>query len=82
MSGLMAGALKGCFGQLSWTHVVDFRCRGAAALPLQDGTFLAPTTTGFRRPVARTWRMFCDCLGHHQRDQRWSREKQFPEVTS
>ena len=22
---------------LRWTHVVDFRCRGAAALPLQDG---------------------------------------------
>lgn len=22
--------------------------------------------------AARTWRMFCDCLGHHQRDQHWS----------
>lgn len=30
------GALKDRFGQLSWTHVVDFRCRGAAPLPLQD----------------------------------------------
>eukprot|EP00434_Breviolum_minutum_P017382 symbB.v1.2.015349.t1/scaffold1094.1/size138377/14 len=29
-------ALKDRFGQLSWTHVVDFRCRGAAPLPLQD----------------------------------------------
>ena len=57
---------------LRWTHVVDFRCRGAAALPLQDGP-MDRWTSGDVFGAARTWRMFCDCLGHHQRDQHWSR---------
>jgi hypothetical protein len=30
-------------------------------------------TSGDVFGAARTWRMFCDCLGHHQRDQHWSR---------
>ncbi|CAL1145830.1 unnamed protein product [Cladocopium goreaui] len=65
-------------GEALWTHVVDFRCRGAAALPLQDGP-MDRWTSGDVFGAARTWRMFCDCLGHHQRDQHWSRGAGSPE---